>query len=41
MLVPCVVGVQVMVNGEPAVINSPNSGCPIGLPVGSLPEGVY
>jgi hypothetical protein len=35
-----VVGVQVIVNGAPAVISSPNSGCPIGLPVGSLPTGV-
>lgn len=39
-IVPCVVGVQVMVNGAPAVISSPSSGWPMGLPDGSLPEGV-
>lgn len=38
--VPEVVGVQVMVNGEPAVISSPSSGCPMGFPDGSLPEAV-
>jgi hypothetical protein len=29
-----------MVNGEPAVISSPASGCPMGLPDGTLPEAV-
>jgi hypothetical protein len=35
-----VVGVQVMVNGWPAVISSPSSGWPIGFPDGSLPDAV-